>query len=180
MFKGDDNVLIMDTLRNLDIKIHHDSNLYNLRNYTKFIELFKSYFKSTELNSINYDSKNEKDDDGALICDNDYFKMVYNFKMRGKDRSQEDVFIAIIDIEKVDEEELTYDLSKDSMEQLLDIAIQKLRKGDVITQWNENQILLLLSGLKEDNIEVLIKRINSHFYSMCRKRVKLSMKFQRI
>ena len=114
------------------------------------------------------------------LCDNEYFKLVYNFKMRAKDRSNEDVFIGIIDLEKTEIE--GKDNSKnDYMQNLLDIVCHKLRKGDVITKWNEDQVLLLLSGLKEENIEILIKRINYHFYSISKNiKIKLNIRFQRL
>lgn len=61
---------------------------------------------------------------------------------------------------------------------LLDVIYCSLRKGDVITQWNDNQLLLLLD-LEEVNLMKLIDRLKEKFNAMVNnEKIELNIKFK--
>ncbi len=120
--------------------------------------------------------------EGALICDNSYFKFLYNFKKRLKQRQiEDDVFLGIITVEKTGYIEKMDDNIKSAMLILLDIIYIRLRNCDVITKWNDKQLLLMLSSLKEEDIESIIDRFKIYFDSKKpNDNIALNIKFKKI
>lgn len=103
------------------------------------------------------------------------------FKYRSRERNEENVFVGIITIDKIGYGELSQEGMKHSMLNLLDITHHSLRKGDVITQWNQNQALILLQGLQEENLLQLIERLKVKFNKIVRNdKIILNMKFQQL
>lgn len=148
----------------------------------KSIKIIENQISSNiVLGTLDNELKDCDDHSGALICDNFYFKFLYNFKYRTIERNKENVFVGIITIDKVGYGQLSQEDTKYSMLNLLDITYHSLRKGDVITQWNQNQILLLLLGLEEENLFQLIERLKTKFSKMIRNdKVNLNIKFQQL
>ncbi len=133
------------------------------------------------LNTLDNELKDYYDHNGALLCDNYCFKFLYNFERRINERDKKDVFIGIITINTTGYRQHPQEDIRDSMLILLDIIYNRLRKGDVINQWNENQLLLLLHHLEENNIEEVIERINKSFKDMIKdERIFLNIKFKKI
>lgn len=124
----------------------------------------------------------DEDTQGALICDRAYFKFMYNFMVREKERKlEENVFLGIITIDKSGYIENSREYIKSSMLTLLDMINYRLRKTDVLTQWNDNQLLLLLTSVKEDNLESIINRLKIYFNSkISNDKITLNIKFKKI
>lgn len=138
-------------------------------------------FSNISLNTIDNELKYDYESNGALLCDNYYFKFLYNLQLRNNERNGTDSFIGIITIDHSGYRQLSEDDIKESMNTLLDIIYHKLRKGDVLTQWNQNQILLLLYSLEEKNIEKVVERLNNKFKELINnKKVILNIKFKKI
>ncbi len=92
----------------------------------------------------------ETDVAGALYCDFDYFKVLYNLEKRKSTRKNENNFLCIINCPC----KKNYDINMWSS-----ILKQILRKGDVFAFWNENQILMMLYNVKEDGTKTIVNRI---------------------
>ena len=130
------------------------------------------------INTIDCELKDTKDYNGALICDNFYFRFLYNLKLRTTERDQSNTFVGIITIDKAGYGQLSEADIKYSMTTLLDVIYNGLRKGDVITQWNQNQVLLLLE-LEEVNLMKLIERLKDNFNLLKRNdKIELNVKFK--
>ncbi len=108
-------------------------------------------------NNIDIDSiKNDFDEGiicGALCCDLAYFKVLYNLEKRKSSRKNENNYLCIINCT----------CKKNKGVDIWSSLLEKtLRKGDVFAFWNENQILILLYNVKENGINIIIKRIYSN------------------
>ncbi len=96
---------------------------------------------------------------GALICDYDFFKMIYQAEARMVVRSGNAVHIALLSLSGDRGKELarrSLDLAMDNIEELIRT---NLRKGDVITRCSPSQILIMLPQANFENSEMVCKRI---------------------
>ena len=171
--------------------VYYTSKMYNdlgANPSDKIVSVYKSIRQKEEhdyttlsLNSLENELKDCDKYNGALICDNDYFKFLYNYKSRAKERKQdiENVFVGIITLEKLGYKELSPDEMQYYMTALIDIIKYGLRKGDTITKWNNNQILFMLSGIGEDNLNFLIERLKETFNKLINnEKLKLNIKIK--
>lgn len=101
--------------------------------------------------------------DGALLCDSDYFRFLFNIGQRNSYRDGKMNFISLITISC----ENTNDQYKEELNRYIkdmSSALEKsLRKGDVYSFWNDTQILVMLHGAKEDSLEKIETRIRKSF-----------------
>lgn len=119
--------------------------------------------------------------EGALLCDKHCFQLLYNLELRFNERNKRDAFVGIITIDKSGHRQFVQREMEGAMSILLDIVYHRLRKGDVINQWNENQLLLLLFSLKEVDLEEIIDRIKKNFNDLIKNdKMSLNIKFKNI
>lgn len=133
-----------------------------LRNIYKRITADHSENRIADLLSLGRDLAEDDKMEGALYCELDYFKSIFNFERRQSLRTDSNKFLGLIsiianraNISKQDREQAVK-----SLEQLL---FNCLRKGDVFCRWNPSQILLLLTNLSESNLSLIQNRIQSKF-----------------
>ncbi|HZJ99426.1 MAG TPA: hypothetical protein VFC79_05450, partial [Tissierellaceae bacterium] len=137
--------------------------------------------ENINLDNLDIQLKDTDESQGALRCDNHYFKFIYNLELRNAERSKNSVYVGIISIDKLGYRQLSEERLKDAMNPLLDIVYHKLRKGDVLTQWNDSQVLLLLYDLEEKYIEPVIKRVKDGFKEIIKdESIILNIKFKKI
>lgn len=110
MNKGSETVVTIETLGDFDIRIQDESILNSVGNQARLIKLFK-YFLTFEgkkilaaykkirlkaenvssnvvINTLDKELKEPEDQKGALICDNFYFRFLYNLKLRTIERDK--------------------------------------------------------------------------------------------
>ncbi|HHY42397.1 MAG TPA: hypothetical protein GX514_06075 [Thermoanaerobacterales bacterium] len=133
-----------------------------LRNIYKRITADHSENRIADLLSLGRDLAEDDKMEGALYCELDYFKSIFNFERRQSLRTDSNKFLGLIsiianraNISKQDREQAVK-----SLEQLL---FNCLRKGDVFCRWNPSQILLLFTNLSESNLSLIQNRIQSKF-----------------
>ncbi|MDY0235908.1 MAG: bacterial transcriptional activator domain-containing protein [Gudongella sp.] len=120
--------------------------------------------------------------EGVLLCDSSNFKILYRCILRIKERHEDiDALLGIVSIDKSGYREAIESDIKSAMQLLLDIIYRNLRKGDVITKWNENQLLVLLFRIGNTDVGVLIDRIKTIFSEKIKNdKISLNIKFKRI
>lgn len=108
--------------------------------------------------------KRLKDTDfkGAMYCDLEYFKFLYNLEKRKSDRNNTDTFIALITLDCIMDNKSEVEL-RQAKNVLKNILLKRLRKGDVFTFWNENQSIVMFSNLKETCLHKIEFRIERAF-----------------
>ena len=95
--------------------------------------------------------------DGAVICDPEEFRLIYQVQMRKREISQQGLALAFF----------TLNSPSFTMETFNEFLKNNLRSGDVVTRWNDTQCLALLPEFKSEYNEHLQQRILSAF---CRER----------
>jgi DNA-binding SARP family transcriptional activator len=111
------------------------------------------------LNSIQEMMMDRNDSDGAFFCDTDTFVSVYKLECRRVARSGQDVFMGMLTISRVKNRTQDSKVLEKAMGSLLDMLIQGLRVGDVVSKWSEYQILVLLPGTTFEQADMVLARI---------------------
>ncbi|MEL7649809.1 MAG: bacterial transcriptional activator domain-containing protein [Sedimentibacter sp.] len=150
---------------------------------SRFTELNKKIQNSTHRNSdldiSNIKMQLEEDtSDGALFCNFEYFKFLFNLQKRKSLRNNEYDYLCIINYSSKGYMLDAKEVSKLSRE-WTSLLQKTLRKGDVFTFWNSSQILIMLHEVKGDGIKVIENRIFSNLknYQMLHDN-EISMIFQ--
>jgi len=100
--------------------------------------------------------------EGVLFCDGDYFRLLYDLEKRRSSRGQEKVFLGLVTLLQVATGTgSSGNLS--AMEKLKKVLGLCLRKGDVACQWNQAQVILILTGIEETNLDLIRKRVEDGF-----------------
>jgi DNA-binding SARP family transcriptional activator len=115
------------------------------------------------LNSIQEMMMDRNDSDGAFFCEPDTFISFYKLECRRAARTGQVEFMALLTMSRVKNRIQDSKLFKKAMASLLDMLIQDLRKGDVVSEWNDAQILVLLPGITFEQADMALARIlNKH------------------
>ena len=130
----------------------------------KFIDFIKKAQNSSSRKSdldISAIKKNLEEEPpiGAMYCSIDYFKFLFNIQKRKSQRNNQNDYLCIVTINRNGE---SYQESIDLNKGLSDVffALEKtLRKGDVFTSWNENQILIMLHDVNESGTDIIEGRL---------------------
>lgn len=108
----------------------------------------------------------QKLDKGAMketqLCDNDYFKFLFNIQKKRALRDQIPSFLGLI---KLIDENDGQEYLKVWVKAMTRTLEETLRKGDAFSFWNDTQILLILNESKEEGLEAVEKRIRHNLKS---------------
>ena len=108
----------------------------------------------------------------ALLLNRDEFVHVYRFIMRYIKRYNKNacnLFLTINNVATRDDDEF-----EELKEELLNHIIHMLRKSDIVTRPTENQIMVLLTDIKEVYIEQVVGSIMSTWYSRHENKITIS------
>ncbi len=95
---------------------------------------------------------------GSFICDKNTFKYIYKLE---KSRSKKSSYRSYLSEIKFD---CTRGIKTAQESQILfKLLAKKLRAGDVVCRWNQNQYLVILFNINEDNTDKVMKRIFNNF-----------------
>ncbi len=103
---------------------------------------------------------------GALLCDSGHFCFLCNLESRRSERGKNIIHVIHLTCTGSNFRRVpSTDLQK-SAEILKQLLLSNLRKGDVVSQCNEVHFFLLLTDLRYEQVEKVIKRIKEKFESV--------------
>ncbi len=120
---------------------------------------------ATDLETIQ-ELLDQRDDDGgggAYFCDQDSFHRMYNLERKRMARTGLSAFLVKIDLSRKD---LTLPSMKElnrAAAELQEVLLRTLRRGDVVSRWNDTQYLLVLPMVNGSDIRKVVKRIGDQF-----------------
>ncbi len=114
-----------------------------------------------DINSLGKDLENQNLL-GAMQCNIESFKFLYSLQKRKSIRDNENDYLCIIDVNRY---------RNIHMKELSELLRNSLRKGDVFTFWNKNQILIMLHNVRSDGTRIIEQRI----YNNLKDYTKLSL-----
>ncbi len=116
-----------------------------------------------DLTSIKVRLKETKAKNTAFFCDPDVFRYLYQLEQFRRERSDKLVIIVLTTITLSDFLLPPSKVLKEAMDQLQNALGNSLRKGDVVCRWNEAQFLIMLPGLKFEEVERVLQRVDGNF-----------------
>ncbi len=119
--------------------------------------------QQADLSALSKSFADADDGKGALCCDIEYFRTIYNLEERRSLRARSNEYIGLVTIDttmggKVSKKELN-----GAAENLKLVLKESLRKGDVFTKWNDYQMIVLLTDVQQDALTLIGKRIKEKF-----------------
>lgn len=100
---------------------------------------------------------------GALFCDYDFFKVLYQAEARGIVRRGEAIHIGLLTMQGEGGKELSKRSLKRAMENLKEQVCLNLRRGDVAAQCSVSQYILMLQKANYENSCMVCERIVKAF-----------------
>ncbi len=100
---------------------------------------------------------------GAYFCDTELFRYFYNLERMRSERSGKSVFLSLLTLVRPDYSSPRQEELKAAMQYLQETIKDSLRKGDIVTRWNEAQFLLLLPGLNREQAANVLDRIEKKY-----------------
>jgi hypothetical protein len=106
----------------------------------------------------------DQDPKGAFLCDYDFFRVVYRAIARAVPRSGEVVHIALLSAAAGEGEKTLSRRSLDCcMENLEEVIVTSLRKGDVVSRCSVSQYIIMLPQANFENSCMVCERIIKAF-----------------
>lgn len=100
---------------------------------------------------------------GAFACPVDTFRALYMLEARRAERTGQVAFIVIMTLLSPQYVKPDPHVLAPAMEALGQVLATTLRRGDVITQWNDAQYVLMLPSLTFEDGEMVLKRLEARF-----------------
>lgn len=120
--------------------------------------LYKELLRSSmdvNHNDIYDELEEDVESEYAFYCEASIFKSIYELERKRSERSKIEIRIAVVEIlgnqKPEDEEKRVQHVQQHLME--------NLRKGDVITRWNERCFLILLQGVEKELMHKIVNRV---------------------
>ena len=134
-----------------------------------------------DLTVIQNDLKETEYKTGAFVCEYGIFKETYRLISRQCARDGRSVYIALITICETNGNIPPLNKLSNIMQNLLDIIVNNLRRGDVVSKYSGAQYVLLLpSATLEDGILILERIINKYYQTTKKTKIQLKYKLRQI
>lgn len=100
---------------------------------------------------------------GALYCEYDFFKLLYQVQARAILRSGEVIHIALLSLHGLNKKELPRRSLDRAMDNLQELLLGNLRQGDVVTRCSISQLIVMLPQANYENSCAVCQRIIKAF-----------------
>ncbi len=105
--------------------------------------------------------KEQEDPNGAMLCEYDYFRFLYQVQERAIERNGQEIHIALLSLHgKDDVSRKSLDLAMDNFGALL---LSNLRRGDVISRCSVSQWIIMLPSANYENSCMVCNRVIKAF-----------------
>ena len=119
--------------------------------------------RAVSLSVLREQLQEQHDEPGALICDYDFFKLLYQAEARAVSRNGNAVHIALLSVRSGLDKELSKRSLDRAIENLRDQIRTNLRRGDVAARCSVSQYILLLPQANYENSCLACRRIIKSF-----------------
>lgn len=101
---------------------------------------------------------------GALLCEYDFFRVLYHAEARSIARNGDAVHLALLSLHSGDDKPMAKRNLECAMENLQTVARRSLRRGDVVAKCSVSQYILMLPQANYENSCMVCERIIRAFY----------------
>lgn len=121
-----------------------------------FLSAPKGGTQDIDLNAIQDGFQEKSVSAGALICDATTFQTLYELEQRRGERNGQSVLLVLLSLYR---RSTSQGISDKDLETLQEVVANSLRKGDIISAWNHQQLLMLLPGLTLEQADQVVSRL---------------------
>ena len=100
---------------------------------------------------------------GAVLCEYDFFRLLYQVQARAIVRSGEVIHIALLSVHGQNRKELSRRSLDCAMENLQTLLLQNLRQGDVVSRCSVSQLVIMLPQANYENSCSVCQRLIKAF-----------------
>lgn len=115
-----------------------------------------------DISALSKSFSQDDETEGALLCDIEYFKTIYNLEERRSIRSKNKEYLGLITIAS-DSTGASKGGLRMAAKALKSVLKDSLRRGDVFTQWNGHQMIIMLTDVQRDALDLIGRRIKKRF-----------------
>lgn len=118
---------------------------------------------------------------GAFVCEYGFFQEAYRLEARRAMRNGTCVHVALITVSLPDGGVPALGVLNTTMDQLLEVLVHNLRRGDVVARYSAAQYVLMLPAANFEDSTMVLERVVSAFYRQHRRNfLKLSYKIREL
>ena len=118
---------------------------------------------------------------GAFVCEYGFFKEAYRLEARRAARSGSCVHVGLVTVSLPDGGVPPLGVLSTTMDQLLDVLVHNLRRGDVVSKYSGAQYVVMLPSANFEDGTMVMERIVSAFYRQHRRNfLKLSYRIREL
>ena len=123
----------------------------------------------TNLEAIQANLREAAQRPGAFVCEYGFFKEAYRLEARRSARSGACVHIALITVSLPDGGVPPLGVLNTTMDQLLEVLVHNLRRGDVVSKYSGAQYVVMLPAANFEDSTMVVERIVNAFYRQHRR-----------
>ena len=106
---------------------------------------------------------------GAFVCEYGFFKGAYRLEVRRAIRSGTCVHLCLITVSLPDGGMPQLKVLSNTMDQLLDVLVNNLRRGDVVSKFSGAQYVIMLPAANYEDSNMVMDRVVRAFYQQHRR-----------
>lgn len=123
----------------------------------------------TDLGVIMSDLREAAAQPGAFVCEYGFFKEAYRLEVRRAIRSGTCVHLCLITVSLPDGGMPQLKVLSNTMDQLLDVLVNNLRRGDVVSKFSGAQYVIMLPAANYEDSNMVMDRVVRAFYQQHRR-----------
>lgn len=123
----------------------------------------------TDLGVIMTDLREAAARPGAFVCEYGFFKEAYRLEVRRAIRSGTCVHLCLITVSLPDGGMPQLKVLSNTMDQLLDVLVNNLRRGDVVSKFSGAQYVIMLPAANYEDSNMVMDRVVRAFYQQHRR-----------
>ena len=101
---------------------------------------------------------------GAVLCEYDFFRFLYQVQARAIVRSGDVIHIALLSVHGKDRQRLAKRSQEIAVENLQELMLRNLRQGDVVSLCSPSQLIVMLPQANYENSCAVCQRLIRAFY----------------
>lgn len=120
--------------------------------------------RSVPIGTVREQLREAEDARGAVQCEYDFFRFLYQVQARAIVRSGDVIHIALLSVHGKDRQPLAKRSMDIAVENLQELLLRNLRQGDVISRCSPSQVIVMLPQANYENSCAVCQRLIRAFY----------------
>ena len=120
--------------------------------------------RSVAIGTVREQLREAEDATGAMLCEYDFFRFLYQVQARAIVRSGDVIHIALLSLHGKDRQPLAKRSMEIAMDNLQELILRNLRQGDVVSLCSPTQLIVMLPQANYENSCAVCQRVIRAFY----------------